>query len=246
MATNTDIARKVRALLDRAERTPVPAEAEAATRKALELMATHHITEAMVGASRARGAEAPALRTIHLERSPYVGVRTALLAGIAQGFGVRTVYAASSTGRRVDLLGFPSDLDAVELLYSSLLLQATVAVSAAPTPQSLSTVEWRRGFLAGFASRVTERLHEALTAAAATADQSATPGATASVAVVLADRSARLDDELRRRYPHLGRGRPPARVSPAALARGMAAGDRADLGRRSVAPDRRGQLPGAG
>lgn len=245
MTTNTDIARKVRALLDRAERTPFPAEAEAATRKALELMATHHITEAMVGASRARHDEAPAVRAIHLERSPYISVRMSLLAGIAVALGVRSVYTVTSAGRRVDLIGFPADLDAVELLYSSLLLQATVAAAAEPAPPSLSTVEWRRGFLAGFADRVAERLREAVAEATSTADGAA-PVGTASVAVVLADRDGRIDDEIRRRYPHLGRGRPPAEVSAAALASGTAAGNRADLGRRAAVSARRGQLPGAG
>lgn len=245
MATSTDIARKVRALLDRAERTPFPAEAEAATRKALELMAAHHITEAMVGASRAGHGEAPALRSVHLERSPYVAVRTSLLAGIAAAFGVRTVYAVSSSGRRVDLIGFPADLDAVELLYSSLLLQATIAVAAEPAPSSLSTVEWRRGFLAGFADRVAERLRTAVAVATSAADE-ATPAGTTSVAVVLADRTARVEDEIRRRYPHLGRGRPPSKVSAAALASGTAAGSRADLGRHGAVSGRRGQLPSAG
>lgn len=244
MATNTDIARKVRALLDRAERTPFPAEAEAATRKALELMAAHHITEAMVGASRAGRDEAPVVRAIHLERSPYIAVRMSLLAGIAMAFGVRSVYAVTSAGRRVDLIGFPTDLDSVELLYSSLLLQATVAVAAEPAPSSLSTIEWRRGFLAGFADRVAERLRDAVSAATATAHE-ATPAGSTSVAVVLADRTARIDDEIRRRYPHLGRGRPPSKVSAAALARGSAAGSRADLGRRAAGSGRRGLLPGA-
>ena len=245
MTTSSDIARKVRALLDRAERTPFPAEAEAATRKALELMAAHHISEAMVGASAAGHGEAPALRAVHLERSPYIAVRMSLLTGIARALGVSSVYSVSSSGRRVDLIGFPADLDAVELLYSSLLLQATVAVAAEPTPASLSTVEWRRGFLAGFAERVAERLRDAVAAASSAAD-GPTPAGMASVAVVLADRDARIEAEIQRRYPHLGRGRPPSRVSAAALASGTAAGSRADLGRRAAVGGRRGQLPHAG
>jgi hypothetical protein len=245
MTTSTDIARKVRALLDRAERTPFPAEAEAATRKALELMATHHISEAMVGTARAGHDEAPALRSIHLERSPYIAVRMSLLVGIAGALGVHTVYSVRSSGRRVDLIGFPADLDAVELLYSSLLLQATAAVTAERAPTSLSTIEWRRGFLAGFAERVAQRLRDAVAAASSTADGT-TAGGTASVAIVLADREARIEDEVRRRYPHLGRGRPPSKVSAAALARGTAAGSRADLGRQSAVHGHRGQLPSAG
>ena len=245
MTTSSDIARKVRALLDRAERTPFPAEAEAATRKALELMAAHHISEAMVGASRTDRDEAPGARSIHLERSPYIAVRMALLTGIARALGVSSVYTVTSSGRRVDLIGFPADLDAVELLYSSLLLQATVAVAAEPTPASLSTVEWRRGFLAGFAERVAARLREAVAVASSSAD-GATPVGTSSVAIVLADRAARIEAEVQRRYSHLGRGRPPAKVSAAALASGTAAGSRADLGRQSAVGGHRGQLPHAG
>lgn len=244
----SDVARKIRALLDKAENTSFPAEAEAATRKAAELMAAHRISEAMLEASATRSATRSAeqitTRVIELSRGPYVGARQCLLAGIATAFGVRVVYATHWHGRTVELFGYAGDLEAVEMLYTSLLLQATVAAAAEEVPRGQSAVTWRRGFLVGFAETVQDRLREVMTEVmaemtadaerAARSDDAGQRGT--SVALVLADRSARLDAEYRRRYGRLARGRGQAPVARGARERGAAAGAHADLGRRRHMP----------
>jgi hypothetical protein len=230
MADTTDIARKIRALLDRAENTSYPAEAEAATRKAAELMAAHRITEAMLSASHTQPSDAIATRVITLSRGPYVGARMALLGGVARAFGVRLVYSTTWEGREVELLGFEGDLAAVELLYTSLLLQATVAVAQHEIPRGHAALRWRRGFLLGFADIVGRRLTEVMAEAARDA-QASMPSTSSSVAIVLADRTARVNAEYQRRYKNLSRGRGHAPVSHDSVLQGAAAGTKADLGR---------------
>jgi len=230
MADTTDIARKIRALLDKAENTSYPAEAEAATRKAAELMAAHRITEAMVSAAKPRSTDTITTRTIVLARGPYVGARTDLLGGIARAFGARIVYAATWEGREAELLGFESDLASVELLYTSLLLQATVAVGQHEIPRGHAALRWRRGFLLGFADTVARRLADIM-ASATQAAEATMAGQPTSVALVLADRTARVNAEYARRYQNVTRGRGHAPVSQHSVLMGAVAGQRADLGR---------------
>lgn len=241
MADTSDIARKIRALLDRAENTSYPAEAEAATRKAAELMAAHRITEAMVTSAGSTDGATITTRTIVLARGPYVGARTDLLGGIARAFGVRMVYRATWEGREAELLGFPSDLQSVEVLYTSLLLQATVAVAQHEVPGGHAALRWRRGFLLGFADMVARRLSDVMTEAAHTA-QAAMSSDTASVALVLADRSARVNAEYERRYQNVSRGRGHAPVTQDSVLMGAVAGSRADIGRGGHVGGRRHEV----
>ncbi len=239
-----DVTRKIRALLDKAENTQYPAEAEAATSKAAELMARHRITEAMLDATARTTTPTIATRTVTLSRGPYVAARTALLAGIAQAFGCRLVYSTSWEGRVCELLGFDEDLEAVDLLYTSLLVQASVAATAEAVPRGQASVSWRRGFLLGFAETVTQRLSAVMSdmideAARATR---APTGAnrSSSVEIVLADREARINEEYTRRYGRVGTGRRPSAVLGDAHRRGAMAGSQADLGRtRPVTTSRR-------
>src|SRR5699024_3026667 len=99
-----------------------------------------------------------------------------------------------------------------------------------------------RSFLFGFAAEVGERLAEANRAAARDADASAGDhGSPASVALVLADRRADVDDYVAKRYGRLGT-LPAARVSRAGYGEGRAAGARADLGDRRVGDPTRGAI----
>jgi hypothetical protein len=241
MADTSDIARKIRALLDKAENTTYPAEAEAATRKAAELMAAHRITEAMISAAAPGNSDAITTRIIMLSRGPYVGARMDLLGGVARAFGVRLVYTATWEGREVELLGFASDLASVEMLYTSLLLQATVAARQHEVPRGHAAVSWRRGFLLGFADTVARRLKEVMTEAAREAQSTVTSEVT-SVALVLADRNARVNAEYERRYHNLTRGRGHAPVSQHAVMMGAVAGSRADIGRGSPVTGKRGEV----
>ena len=109
-----------------------------------------------------------------------------------------------------------------------------------PAWEGESVAAYRRSWLHGFAVRVHERLAEAEAAAAdreaGTAGAGSSPSdAARSVALVLADRTARVDQAYAEVFPQVGRARQ-ARLSGSGYAEGDRAGARADLGRRAMPP----------
>lgn len=227
-----DIAQRIRALLDKAENTDYVHERDAFTAKAMSLMAEYRITEAMVDATRApqdrRGRITE--RDIGLGSGPYVRARLGLLCQVADANSASVVTHVGWDGRIATVHGYQSDLARIEMLYTSLLVQATTEAGRVAIPRGSSTVSVRRSFLFGFAAQVGERLAEVHHAAARTAESTSTPTGTGgpSVAVVLADRRADVDEYVQRRYGRLGTLRA-ATVSRAGYGEGRAAGARADL-----------------
>jgi hypothetical protein len=121
---------RVRALLAKAESTEFPKEAEALSARAQELMARHRIDRALLAAASG-GAGEPSGRRLAVD-SPYEAPKTVLLDVVATANGCRLVWHRSLG--LCTVLGFPGDLDAVELLFTSLLAQATAAmVHAGPS-----------------------------------------------------------------------------------------------------------------
>src|SRR5262249_11766348 len=115
---------KVRALLAKAESTGFAEEAEALTAKAQQLMARHSIDEALL-AAREGARDEPAGCRVGID-SPYELAKASLLDVVAGANRCRSVWAKSLGFATV--IGFQPDLDAVELLYTSLLVQATSAM----------------------------------------------------------------------------------------------------------------------
>ena len=120
---------RVRALLAQAESTTFEAEAATFTAKAQELMARHAIDVAMLSA-HARRSDRPATIRIAID-DPYVSSKSLLLHVVAKNSRCTAVfhsdYAMSS------VVGFAGDLDATQTLFTSLLVQAQVAMQAAAT-----------------------------------------------------------------------------------------------------------------
>ena len=112
------ILHRVRALLRKAESTEFTEEAEALTTKAQELIARHAIDAVALGAPD----KAPTTRRVHLD-DPYIDAKALLLDRVALANRCTCVFAPPFGWS--DVFGFPGDLDAVELLTSSLLAQAT-------------------------------------------------------------------------------------------------------------------------
>ncbi len=117
---------KVRALLAKAESTDFEEEAVALTAKAQELMARSAIDQAMV--SGGDSSEAPRGRRVGID-DPYALGRANLLAAVARANRCRSVWMDRYGFTTV--FGFPSDLDIVDVLYTSLLVQAVRAMTAA-------------------------------------------------------------------------------------------------------------------
>jgi Protein of unknown function (DUF2786) len=162
---------KVTALLAKAESTNFPDEAEALTGKAQELMTRHAIDQAHLDAQRG---DRPRVggRRVGID-DPYAGARFLLLAAVADANRCRAVW--TKYWGFATVFGDESDLDAVELLYTSLLVQATRAMVARPRPRgSGSTRSFRQSFLVAFARRIGVRLHDAAEAVTAEAAQRST------------------------------------------------------------------------
>jgi Protein of unknown function (DUF2786) len=226
-----DVLRRIRGLLDQAENTPFPSEAETFSAKAAQLMARHHVDTAMVDRSR-RGRHRGDIveADVELGRGQYVRARLELLGAVARSFDCRLLTSSRPDGRVGHVIGHRSDTDQVALLYTSLLVQATRAAAVEPVPRGHRGVTFRRGFLLGFAERVGVRLAAQMRAAA----EATPPSGDTSVALVLADRSAAVDSWVSEHYGRLGRLGAAAPVSAAGLDRGATAGDRADIGGRGV------------
>ncbi|MBC9717885.1 DUF2786 domain-containing protein [Streptomyces sp. TRM66268-LWL] len=149
---------RIRALLAKAEATDFPDEAEALTAKAQELMARHSIDEALL-AHREHSAEAPRACRIGVD-APYETAKAILLDAVATANRCRAVWNESFGFSTV--VGFAPDLEMAEVLYTSLLVQGTAAMTRAEAAQRSGgrrrTKTFRQSFLMAYAHRVGERL----------------------------------------------------------------------------------------
>ncbi|MFI9047678.1 DUF2786 domain-containing protein [Streptomyces sp. NPDC053427] len=176
---------RIRGLLAKAEATNFAQEAEALSAKAQELMARHSIDEALLdGPAGTRDGlpGGPSAVRIGIE-GPYEQAKALLLDAVATANRCQAVWAADigfST-----LVGFEGDLEAAELLYTSLLLQATAAMNRAADTlprahkdrgaargRSRRTRDFRQTFLVAYADRIRGRLTEATATATAAAAES--------------------------------------------------------------------------
>ncbi|MFG2997286.1 DUF2786 domain-containing protein [Streptomyces sp. NPDC048340] len=152
---------RIRALLAKAEATTFPEEAEALSAKAQELMARHTVDEALLAASGKGPAQVPAACRIGVE-PPYEEAKAVLLDAVAGANRCRAVWNSGFEFSTV--VGFESDLEAVELLYTSLLVQGTAAMTRAEAGQRAGgrkgTKTFRQSFLLAYASRLGQRLAE--------------------------------------------------------------------------------------
>lgn len=229
----------IRGLLAKAEATEFPAEAEAFTAKAAELMSRYAIDEAAVWAAD-RSSGSPTDRMINLHR-PYLAQKAVLVAEVAAVFGcqaIRMMVGASSPTELVSVVGYGSDLDVVEAMVTSLLVQAATAM-VVDQPSGLTSsgaASFRRSHLMGFIETATSRLKEQHRSSIAEREAQRRTGAgpsgeaSPSMAVVLADRGAEVTSEFRRRFPHIRHSRVSVGSSSHGRRSGQLAGSRADLG----------------
>jgi len=219
---------RVRKLLVKAEADGVtPAEAQALTAKAAELMAKYGIDRALLAAARPE-TDRPADRVIDVG-NPWARVRAHLLCGLASALRCQCVILPrTGPGSRIHVFGFASDIERTDVLYTSLLLQMWHGLSAASPPGwAQSPRAWRRSWLLGFATAVVARVRSAEEAAAARA--AAVPAGNGSTAaLVLADRTEIIERALRQAYPVTRRSR--VTYSGTGYRHGYAEGQRADIG----------------
>ena len=248
METNDRLLQTIRALLAKAESTDYPDEAAALTAKAQELISAHAIDLALIEERTGRG---EVVTRILFIPAPYPKEKSLLLGGVARANGCRAILGIdeasfkemfasgemfSRPGNHATLVGHESDLDSVELLFTSLLVQAVNSMLAhgaqVDAYGSSRTKSFRRSFLNGFAHSVSVRLQDARDAAAESArveSETAEGDQTGSVLPVLASREASVDEFVGRHFPSLGSVKTSVSNYEGIIA-GNSAGDRADLG----------------
>ncbi|WP_315971618.1 DUF2786 domain-containing protein, partial [Streptomyces buecherae] len=229
---------RVRALLAKAESTEFPEEAEALTAKAQQLMARHSIDEALLaapdparpGGPGALDDDGPRACRIGVE-GPYESAKALLLDAVAEANRCQAVWSAEFAFSTV--VGYPADLELVELLHTSLLVQATTAMRRAGDRhhaggRARRTRDFRESFLIAYAGRIRERLAGAARQAEREAAHEAARERTADPLPVLAAREVSVGDAAERMFPqtvsHRLRGR-----DAHGWASGLAAADEARL-----------------
>ncbi len=240
---------KIRKLLAMAEDTAcTEAEAAAFTAKATRLIADYGIDEVLLAAADESRA-GTGLRRLEMH-APYAREKGTLLATIAARLRCAAVLhqipAYDDQWRRtnhfaVECFGHESDLALVEMLFTSLLVQAGRDLVRARPPRGESAAAFRRSWWLGFAGAIGDRLAEAERQAASAAEPRFAQRGT-SAAVVLADRADQAELARREAYPRLRTSR--RTLSGSGGMDGWASGQRADLGRHGkVDRPRHGELP---
>jgi Protein of unknown function (DUF2786) len=234
---------RVRKLLTQAEDEGVtPAESQAFTAKAAELMAKYGIDRALLAAERPE-TDQPANRILDID-NPWAREKAHLLSGLASALRCQCILLGGSRpGSRVHLFGFASDIDRTDLLYTSILIQMSHGLSGARVPEwSSSPRAWRRSWLLGFATAVISRVREAEHGAVTEATgQGAADGE--RTALVLADRSLIIRRQVEHAYPVTRRAK--VTYSGSGYRDGYTQGQRADIGTTRVTPARGRSLTGA-
>jgi hypothetical protein len=230
----TDRARvltRIRSLLAKAENTEFAAEAEAFTAKAQDLMTRHAIDEALLHESTADPIDVGGVR-VHIS-NPYPTEKVQLLSQVARANRSRVVWNRSLGLATV--IGTPTDVGLVEMLFTSLLIQATRAMAEAGARRAgpasrhggTTTLEppafqrsssFRRSFLMSYAIRIGERLNEA--------DEAATASYGSVLVPLLQKQTRAVQEEFDRLFPHTRQARA-GRYNGLGWEAGRAAADRA-------------------
>jgi hypothetical protein len=245
MATDKKLA-QIRALLAKAEdKAATEEERETYNAKAAELMEAHRITVAMLG-HKGQVIEDIVARDIEIDQ-PYGMAKGSLLATVADANTARVVLHTRGTGAwapvsHVTVVAYPSDLERIEMLFTSLLLQAAPLLQAkVPMVQRddgkmvkkvKDTSSYRYNLMQGFTDAVAHRF--AVSVSNRERDERAQPSTgEPSGALVLRDRDKQVEDFYRKLFPHLSSGK--GRKAGAGYGDGYAAGQKADFGTRAGA-----------
>lgn len=215
---------RIRKLLAKAEDPAVTeAEAEAYNQKAAELVARYGIDQAMLAAA---GASTDEIGTLKIPMNdPYSRDKASLLTSVAYPMRCRTLlHRYGQKVESVTVFGYHSDLGRVELLFTSLLLQATTQLTRVRPGGFFpgeSLAAYRRTWLHGFARAVYDRLSNAEQEAVRTAVQG-------SAELVVRDRAQMVQHAFDTEFGDL-RSAAPRRLSGSGYLDGHDAGTKANL-----------------
>ncbi|NRQ50803.1 DUF2786 domain-containing protein [Aeromicrobium stalagmiti] len=212
---------RVRALLAKAESTEFTAEAEAFTAKAQDLMTRHSIDEALLADEAGESLVVQGVRV--LIHHPYAMEKAGLLDVVARANRTRAVW--NDFASCMTIVGVPTDLVQVEMLFTSTLVQATTAMTHAGQVPGRSgpdrSTAFRKAFLTAYASRIGERLTASTDEAVADYGGGLLP--------VLRRQAAAIDEEFERLFPHVTTGSRRTRFDARGWEEGLRAADAAVL-----------------
>ncbi len=152
---------RVRALLAKAESTEYAEEAEALSAKAQELISRYALGRLADQAEHESSDNPVTVRRLWID-PPYLMAKAMLISAVADANRCRAV--TSDQLGFTTVVGEPADLEAVDLMATSLLVQADTAMlafgSQVDRTGTSRTKSFRRSFLIAYASRIGERLSE--------------------------------------------------------------------------------------
>ncbi len=124
--------RVIQKLLSRAESTDFESERESCLAKVGELMVRHSIEEALLRSADSTPATERPTERLLVVPSPYAARKVSLFGAVGEHCGCTVIdIGAEPDGvRRVAAVGYPRDLERMELLTTSLLVQLTRALLA--------------------------------------------------------------------------------------------------------------------
>lgn len=219
---------RVRKLLEKSRATANVHEADAFAAKAAEIIARHRLDP---GRLDPRQSTELAVREIPLGRGAYVRARLALLSAVVSAHDAEVVFGATPTGTVAYVAGFESDLDVIELMYSSLHAQASSRMAAERRGTAAATQRFRRSFLFGYAERIAAVLAESRRAA----ESAATRAGGSPNSPALLERRRRVEEFAAESFGRVRKARAPGAATEAGWRAGASAADRADVGRARLA-----------
>lgn len=190
---------RIRGLLAKAESTEFASEADAFSAKAQELMAKFSLDRTLVEASAeaSEPLDGATARRIWLD-PPYVSAKANLVGAVARANGCRAITTPGLDF--VTVLGRDPDVQLVELLVTSLLVQASremLRAGSQVTAYGRSTTRsYRHSFLVSYAVRIGERLRAATQAVHDGVDDAE------RLLPALAKRARQVDDMFTELFPH--------------------------------------------
>lgn len=217
---------RIRGLLAKAESSTFEAEAMAFTSKAQELMTRHAIDSAILHSGADRRSEHPVAIRVPID-APYADAKSLLLQTVAGASRCRSVFHSGLAMSTV--AGFPEDVAAVEMLFTSLLLQAQSALSAgaklAPAGTRTRSQSYRSAFLLAYTTRIGDRLEEINEAVLSQAEAEQGSG----FLPVLRSREGEVEDFVAERFGEMKHSRVRGGHDAAGWAGGRMAADNAQL-----------------
>ncbi|GAB3700108.1 DUF2786 domain-containing protein [Nocardiopsis oceani] len=221
---------RVRALLAKAEATEFQEEADAFSERAQQMMARHSIDYAAFEAQTGTVLEVGG-RRLPVD-APYEELKATLLSVVAQANHCRSIWHKNL--RMCTVMGFSNEVDMVEMMFTSLLVQATTAMRrSGPSRDSRwrsRTRSFRTSFLTSFTERIGERLAESAGSEERKAvDDYAREGT--DLLPVLASRERKVEEAMAEAFPGMRTSRVRRAFNWRGWFAGRAAADSASLNR---------------